>query len=126
MNSRQARIQEDTDFRIMRLLQSQPDISQRELAKHLGLSLGGLNYCLKALMAKGFVKLENFHHSQHKLRYAYVLTPDGIAQKMSLTGRFLQRKLQEYEALQAEIEALKAESDIESTLQTLGHQEVTS
>ena len=107
--SRHAKAQEDTYFRIMRLVDEQPDISQRELAEKVGISLGALNYCLKALMDKGFVKLENFQNSKHKFKYAYILTPSGIAEKASITGRFLKRKLQEYEALKAEIDALKAE-----------------
>ena len=113
MTSRQAKIQEDTTFRIMRILQESPDVSQRDLAERLGMSLGGLNYCLNALMDKGLVKLENFQNSQHKFKYVYVLTPAGIAQKMAMTGRFLKRKMEEYEALKAEIEALKAEAAIE-------------
>jgi len=109
--SRQSRIQEDTYFRIMRLLKENPEMSQRDLADKLGMSLGGLNYCLKALIDKGFVKLENFQSSTHKLKYVYVLTPAGIAQKLSMTGRFLKRKKQEYEALKEEIELLRAEVD---------------
>ena len=93
----------------MRLVDEQPDISQRELAEKVGISLGALNYCLKALMDKGFVKLENFQNSKHKFKYAYILTPTGIAEKVSITGRFLKRKLQEYEALKAEIDALRGE-----------------
>jgi EPS-associated MarR family transcriptional regulator len=109
MPSRQSNIQEDTAYRVMRLLQEQPDMSQRDLADKVGISLGALNYCLKALMDKGFVKLDNFQQSKHKLKYAYILTPAGIAQKMAMTGRFLMRKMEEYEALKAEIDALKAE-----------------
>jgi EPS-associated MarR family transcriptional regulator len=108
--SRKAREQEDTYFRIMRLVDEQPDISQRELAEKVGISLGALNYCLKALMDKGFVKLENFQNSKHKFKYAYILTPIGIAEKVLITGRFLKRKLREYEALKAEIEVLQAEA----------------
>ena len=93
----------------MRILQENPDLTQRELAEKLGISVGGLNYCLKALMDKGFVKLENFQNSKHKFKYAYILTPMGMAQKVAMTGRFLKRKLDEYEALKNEIEALKAE-----------------
>lgn len=116
--SRHAKAQEDTYFRIMRLVDEQPDISQRELAEKVGISLGALNYCLKALMDKGFVKLENFQNSKHKFKYAYILTPSGIAEKVSITGRFLKRKLQEYEALKAEIDALKAEvgEDLDKTM----------
>ena len=110
MSSRQSRIQEDTDFRILRILQQNPDISQRDLAKQLGMSLGGLNYCLKALIEKGFVKLENYKKSTHKFKYVYILTPSGMAEKVSLTGRFLKRKMQEYEALKMEIDELKSET----------------
>lgn len=108
--NRYAKTQEDAYFRIMRLVDERPDISQRDLAEKVGISLGALNYCLKALMEKGFVKLENFQNSKHKFKYAYILTPNGIAEKMSITGRFLKRKSQEYEALKAEIDALKAEA----------------
>jgi EPS-associated MarR family transcriptional regulator len=94
----------------MRLLEENPEMSQRDLAEKLGMSLGGLNYCLKALIDKGFVKLDNFQSSKHKLKYAYVLTPTGIAQKVAMTGRFLKRKMQEYEALREEIEVLRAEA----------------
>lgn len=114
MTSRQAKIQEDTTFRIMRILHSNPDLSQRDLAKQLGISLGGLNYCLNALMDKGLVKLENFQNSKHKFKYMYVLTPEGIAQKMVMTGHFLKRKMEEYEVLKAEIESLQAEKASES------------
>lgn len=107
--SRQSKIQEDTYFRIMRLLEENPEMSQRELADKLGMSLGGLNYCLKALIDKGFVKLDNFQNSKHKLKYVYVLTPAGIAQKIAMTGRFLKRKMAEYEALKEEIEALNTD-----------------
>jgi EPS-associated MarR family transcriptional regulator len=93
----------------MRLLQENPEMSQRDLADKVGMSLGGLNYCLRALMEKGFVKLDNFQNSKHKLKYAYVLTPAGMAQKVGMTGRFLKRKMQEYDALKEEIEGLRAE-----------------
>ena len=109
MTSRQARLQEDTYFRVMRILQENPDLTQRELAQQLGISVGGLNYCLKALMEKGLVKMNNFANSKNKFGYVYVLTPSGIAEKAALTRRFLQRKLSEYEALKLEIAALKSE-----------------
>jgi EPS-associated MarR family transcriptional regulator len=112
MTSRQAQIQEDTYYRIMRTLEDKPDLSQRDLAERVGISLGGLNYCLKALMEKGFVKLDNFQNSKHKFKYVYVLTPAGVTQKMAMTGRFLRRKLKEYEALESEIAALKAEMGV--------------
>jgi EPS-associated MarR family transcriptional regulator len=109
VSSRQAAAQEDVHFRVMRLLEAHPDMSQRGLAAHVGISLGSLNYCLKALMDKGFVKLENFQNSKHKFKYFYILTPAGVAEKVALTGRFLKRKMQEYEALKAEIEGLEFE-----------------
>jgi len=106
MTSRQAQIQEDTYFRVMRILQENPDLTQRELAEKLGVSVGGLNYCLKALMDKGWVKMQNFQNSKNKFKYVYLLTPQGIAERVALTSRFLNRKMQEYEALKAEIESL--------------------
>ena len=106
MTSRQAQMQEDTYFRVMRILQENPDLTQRELAEKLGVSVGGLNYCLKALMDKGWVKMQNFQNSKNKFKYVYLLTPQGIAERVALTSRFLDRKMQEYEALKAEIESL--------------------
>jgi EPS-associated MarR family transcriptional regulator len=110
MTSRQAKLQEDTYFRVMRLLEENPDLTQRELAEKLGISVGGLNYCLKALMEKGLVKMKNFANSKNKFGYVYVLTPTGMAEKASITQRFLKRKIQEYEALTAEIERLQVEA----------------
>jgi EPS-associated MarR family transcriptional regulator len=111
MPSRQANLQEDTYFRAMRILQQNPDLTQRELAAKLGVSVGGLNYCLKALMERGWIKVQNFSHSKNKFGYVYMLTPGGIAGKAALTSRFLKRKMDEYEALRAEIEALELESN---------------
>ncbi len=101
--------QEDAAFRVMRLLQANPDLTQRELAEKLGMSVGGLNYCLNALIDKGLVKMQNFSSSKNKFKYVYLLTPQGIAEKVALTSRFLKRKMAEYEALKVEIEALKVE-----------------
>ena len=112
MTSRQAKLQEDTYFRVMRILQDNPDLAQRELAEKLGISVGGLNYCLRALMERGMVKMKNFTNSKNKFGYVYVLTPTGMAEKAAITHRFLQRKMDEYEALKAEIEALKTELKI--------------
>lgn len=109
MTSRQTKIQEDTNYRVMRLLEKNPDLTQRELAEQLGVSVGGLNYCLKALMEKGLVKMKNFANSKNKFGYVYVLTPRGMSEKASLTSQFLKRKMEEYEALKLEIEMLKAE-----------------
>jgi len=91
----------------MRLLEENPDLTQRELAEKLGISVGGLNYCLKALMHKGLVKMKNFAHSKNKFGYVYILTPSGMVEKAAITHRFLQRKIEEYESLKLEIDALK-------------------
>ena len=107
MTSRQSTLQEDTNFRVLRLLQENPNMTQRELAAKLGISLGGANYCLQALLNKGWVKIHNFQSSKRKLAYAYLLTPVGIAQKAALTGRFLKRKMEEYALLKVEIESLQ-------------------
>ena len=112
MTSRQAQIQEDTYFRVMRILQENPDLTQCELAEKLGISVGGLNYCLKALMEKGLVKMKNFANSKNKFGYVYVLTPTGLAEKSAITHRFLRRKMDEYEALKVEIKALKSEISV--------------
>ena len=100
---------EERNLNALRLLQENPQMSQRELAEELGVSLGATNYCLKALVDKGWVKLENFQKNPNKLGYLYLLTPMGIAAKTTLTARFLQRKLTEYEKLKVEIEILEAE-----------------
>ena len=106
MTSRRSKIQEDTYFRLLRILQDRSDVTQREIAKLLGVSTSGMNYCLKALIDKGWVKVRNFNESKNKFGYVYLLTPIGIAEKASLTARFLHRKLNEYEELRAEIESL--------------------
>lgn len=109
MTSRQINTQDETPFRVMRILQDNPDLTQRELAQKLGISVGGLNYCLNALIDKGFVKVSNFQQSKNKFKYVYLLTPQGFSEKVSMTSRFLKRKMDEYDALKGEIEALKAE-----------------
>jgi EPS-associated MarR family transcriptional regulator len=109
MSSRRAKLQEDTNFRLMQLLHDNPHLSQREMAKALGLSFGGIHYCLCALIDKGLVKIHNFNQNQNKFGYAYLLTPSGISEKALLTGIFLKRKLLEYEALKVEIKALELE-----------------
>lgn len=109
MTSKRAKLQEDTHFRVMRLLQDNPEMSQRELAEAVGVSVGGIHYVLNALIDKGLVKLGNFTAAEDKRRYAYVLTPKGFAQKALITKRFLSRKIEEYEALKSEIEELQRE-----------------
>ena len=105
---------EDTRFRVLRLLEENPHASQREIAASLGLSLGGVNYCLKALVGKGLLKIDNFRKSGNKLGYLYLLTPEGMAEKTHLTEAFLRRKMAEYEALREEIEAVRSSIEIAS------------
>ena len=100
---------DDLRFRLLRLLEQNPQMSQRALAQELGIALGSVNYVLGALIEKGLVKARNFRNAGNKLRYAYVLTPRGVAEKTALTAGFLRRKLAEYEALKAELEVLQAE-----------------
>ncbi|QWD66545.1 MarR family EPS-associated transcriptional regulator [Polynucleobacter sp. MWH-Aus1W21] len=97
-------------FQVLRAIAQNPDLTQRELAAVLGISLGKANYCLKALVVKGLVKIESFAKSKNKLGYAYLLTPQGVAQKAALTTSFLRHKLEEYESLRSEIEMLKLEN----------------
>ena len=96
-------------LRVLRALEANPELSQRQLAAELGVSLGGVNYALKALIERGFVKADNFRKSGTKVAYLYVLTPKGIAEKSALATAFLGRKLEEYEVLRQEIEALKGD-----------------
>lgn len=100
---------DDISLAILRTLERQPDISQRELATQMGVSLGKANYCLRALIEKGCVKLENFRRSNNKLAYAYILTPRGIEEKARVTRAFLRRKVAEYELIRQEIEVLRRE-----------------
>jgi EPS-associated MarR family transcriptional regulator len=104
-----AKIREEARFQILRLLHENPELTQREMGDRVGISLGAVNYCLKALIDRGLVKAGNFSRSSNKFAYAYALTPAGIAEKTILTGRFLSRKVAEYQALRFEIEALSKE-----------------
>ena len=96
-------------LRVLRALETNPELSQRQLAAELGVSLGGVNYALRALVERGFVKADIFRKSGNKIAYLYVLTPQGVAEKGSLATAFLGQKLEEYEMLRQEIEALKGE-----------------
>jgi EPS-associated MarR family transcriptional regulator len=111
-----AGFQEEIQLKVLRRLQQTPEVSQRVLAKELGISLGSINFCFQALVEKGWVKMQNFSQSKNKLRYAYLLTPTGVAEKSKLTTEFMKRKVAEYEALQLEIEILKSEISIEKHL----------
>ena len=100
---------DDTHYLVLKHIEENPSITQRELAKELGVSVGKANYCLKALIDKGWVKASNFKNSNKKLAYFYILTPSGIEQKAKITVNFLKRKMNDYEALKEEIEMLKNE-----------------
>lgn len=106
---------QETHLKVMRLIEANPELTQRGLATELGISLGKANYCLKALINKGLVKANNFKNSANKRAYLYILTPKGIETKTRISVRFLQRKIEEYEALKQEIEKLKSELKDEST-----------
>ncbi len=100
---------DESRYKLLKLLAARPNVSQRELAKELGISLGKANYCLTALISKGWVKAQNFTNSDNKRAYAYLLTPGGIEEKARVTFYFLKRKMAEYEALKGEIEDLRRE-----------------
>lgn len=101
--------QAEIRFEVLRRLHYTPEVSQRALAKDLGVGLGTINFCFQAMVEKGLVKMHNFSQSKNKLRYAYLLTLAGLTEKSKKTAEFLKRKMEKYEALQAEIETLKAE-----------------
>ena len=97
-------------YKILKMIEAKPNITQRELARDLGVSLGRANFCLKALIEKGLLKATNFRNSQNKLAYMYLLTPHGLEEKSSITLRFLKAKIKEYALLQEEINMLKLET----------------
>ena len=103
-------------YKILKLVETNPEISQRELARELGVSLGKTNFCIKALIEKGLLKAINFRNNQHKLAYMYLLTPSGIEEKSSIALRFLKAKMEEYELLQAEINQLLQETKEEARI----------
>ena len=100
---------EEFHYKLLKVLQENPDLSQRELAHKVGISLGKTNYCLRALIEKGWVKADNFRRSTNKVAYAYLLTPRGIEERARATVHFLRRKVAEHEALANEIEQLRSE-----------------
>ena len=102
-------------YKILKILEANPEISQRDLARKLHISLGRVNFCLKALIEKGLLKATNFHNSNNKLAYMYLLTPKGLEEKSVITARFLKLKMLEHAALQAEIEELRKDAS-----QTIG------
>jgi MarR family transcriptional regulator, temperature-dependent positive regulator of motility len=110
-------ISDDMRYKLMRLLEANPELSQRDVARTLGVSIGKVNYCLRALVRRGWIKAANFTNSRNKAAYMYLLTPRGIDAKASITLRFLQAKMREYEALKAEIEQIRQEAESEAQRQ---------
>ena len=106
-------IDPDIHFRVLNLLEDNPEVTQRELAKKLGISLGGINYCLKALINIGHIKVDNFSKSPNKSAYFYLLTSQGVTEKARLTKSFLKRKMAEYKSLKKEIEIIRLKCNIE-------------
>ena len=99
--------QTELHYQLLQAIKANPNASQRQLAKEVGISLGKANYCLKSLIEKGWVKAGNFKRSKNKLGYLYLLTPKGVEEKAKLTQSFLERKVAEYEQLENEIEQLR-------------------
>ena len=110
-------LDETTHYSLLKTLEENPGLSQRDLAKRLGVSLGKVNYCLNALVEKGSLKINNFRNNENKLAYAYLLTPHGVEQKARMTIEFLQIKVREYERLRMEIEELKREAEQKGLLE---------
>jgi len=106
-------LREDTSFRVLRHLSENPSSTQRDLAREFGVSLGMVNFCVHALIDKGCLKIEKFQESKSKSKYIYNLTPKGMAEKASLTKRFLERKAREYRDLKAEIEKIENDRDVQ-------------
>ena len=100
---------DEITFKVLKIIEANPEISQRQLAEALGISLGKTNFCLKALVEKGIIKSRNFKNNQNKIAYCYCLTPKGLSEKAKITANFLKRKLVEYESLKREIEFLQHE-----------------
>ena len=110
-------LHEESHLKVLRLLALNPQLNQRGLAKALGVSLGKTNYCIKALLEKGLIKMHNFRNNQNKLAYIYLLTPAGVEEKARISVRFLKSKVQEYERLRLEIEDLYREAGQQSVEQ---------
>jgi len=104
-------ISDEIRYKLLRLLKANPQMSQRDAASELGVSVGKINYVLRALMRRGWIKASNFKNSQNKLAYRYLLTPRGIEAKTKLTVRFLRAKMDEYEMLKLEIEQIRRDAD---------------
>ncbi len=109
-------IKQELEYRALKILEQRPDLTQRQLANELNVSLGKTHYLVKSFIDVGWVKLENFQHADNKWRYAYLLTPKGIVEKVAITARFLERKKQEYSELQIEIQRLQEEVNQQQNL----------
>ena len=109
---------DNTSYGLLKTLEDNPSLSQRDLAKRLGISLGKVNFCLNALIEKGCLKVNNFRNSDNKLAYAYLLTPHGVEQRARMTVEFLQIKVREYERLRTEIEELQREAEQKGLLES--------
>lgn len=112
-------LDETTHYSLLKTLEENPSLSQRDLAKRLGISLGKVNFCLNALVAKGSLKINNFRNNENKLAYAYLLTPRGVEEKARITVGFLKHKMQEYEQLKKEIAELKREAEQKEGLEKM-------
>lgn len=108
-------MEDEIHYKLLKVLEENPDVTQRELAARLGISLGKANYCLRALMGRGWVKMDNFRRNPNKMGYVYLLTPKGIEEKTRFAVRFLRHKLNEFDALKAEIERLQLEVENSAT-----------
>jgi EPS-associated MarR family transcriptional regulator len=108
-------LNDEVRYKLLRLLNARPELTQRELARELGLSLGKVNYCVRALIDKGLIKTANLKNSKNKITYMYLLTPRGVEEKARVTMRFLQRKMREYELLKLEIEHMRVEAGVIDT-----------
>jgi len=104
-------LQDEISYKLLKIIEEEPHLSQREIAARMGVSLGKANYCLKSLIDMGFIKARNFYNNNNKVGYIYMLTPSGVEEKVSVTYRFLKRKMREYAEIKTEIESLKAETD---------------
>ena len=111
-------MKDEIAYKLLKLIEAEPHLSQREIAQKMGVSLGKTNYCLKALIDKGFIKFQNFYKNKKKSAYIYFLTPKGIEEKAQVTYRFLQRKINEYENIKVEIESLKDEAALSNVIRS--------
>jgi MarR family. len=109
---KKSKLETEESLLLLREIDANPQLTQRELSSHLGVSLGKINFLIKALIEKGFIKVDNFKNSKNKIAYLYFLTPSGIEEKAKITYWFLKRKMKEYEKLEIEIKKLKEEANL--------------